>query len=421
MVRGLTDARLRNAKPATKFYVMSDGGGLYIRIMPGGKKVWHFLRMENGKRHRLDFGVYDRMSLADARAQAIKYNQMIDQGIDPQAAKQQRIMERTTAPTVEQFSRDSFFPFLKRERKHPDEPKRHFERDILPKIGTFKIRDVKRLHVKAVIKAIGERGATRTANMVGVLLRQFFAYAIEEGVLDVSPFPVAQKKYMGGTEISRNRVLNHQEIGQIWIAATQLAWPFGHALKLLLLTGQRRNELRLVKKTDLLLNDHKPTWTIPKENIKQTKRAPKREDHIVPLSPLAAHLFREAMLAAGDSNWVFASQRNEGHDKPLTEDSLNRCLYRYRAKDNAVFNVAHWTPHDLRRTLATGMAEDLNIPPHVIEAILNHTLQGVAGVYNRGRYRTEMCAALNAWASHVEVIADIAEQQYRNLHRLAIK
>ena len=70
-----------------------------------------------------------------------------------------------------------------------------------------------------------------------------------------------------------------------------------------------------------------------------------------------------------------------------------------------------WTLHDLRRTMATRMA-DLGVQPHVIEAILNHVSghkSGVAGIYNRSTYAAEKRAALERWGSHIQTLLAKAE------------
>jgi len=68
--------------------------------------------------------------------------------------------------------------------------------------------------------------------------------------------------------------------------------------------------------------------------------------------------------------------------------------------------VGDWRVHDIRRTVATRMA-DLGVQPHVIEAVLNHQSghrAGVAGIYNRSRYEREVRAALALWADHVHSV-----------------
>ena len=67
-------------------------------------------------------------------------------------------------------------------------------------------------------------------------------------------------------------------------------------------------------------------------------------------------------------------------------------------------NVAEWTLHDIRRTFATTQAK-LGTPPHIIEAILNHAsgeISGVAAIYNRHRYVTEMRIALESYEKYLE-------------------
>jgi integrase len=65
--------------------------------------------------------------------------------------------------------------------------------------------------------------------------------------------------------------------------------------------------------------------------------------------------------------------------------------------------MPEWRLHDIRRTVATRLA-DLGTMPHVVEAILNHVSghrTGVAGIYNRATYATEKRAALDLWAEHL--------------------
>jgi integrase len=92
---------------------------------------------------------------------------------------------------------------------------------------------------------------------------------------------------------------------------------------------------------------------------------------------------------------------------------------RCKARLDAAVNISPWTVHDIRRSVATGMA-DLGIQPHVIEAVLNHVSghkQGVAGIYNRSSYDTEKRAALARWAEHVEAIVEGRDSNVTSLKR----
>jgi integrase len=72
-----------------------------------------------------------------------------------------------------------------------------------------------------------------------------------------------------------------------------------------------------------------------------------------------------------------------------------------------------WRLHDLRRTVATRMA-DIGVQPHIIEAVLNHISghkAGVAGIYNRSSYQREVKNALAIWADHVASIVGGGERK----------
>ena len=88
-----------------------------------------------------------------------------------------------------------------------------------------------------------------------------------------------------------------------------------------------------------------------------------------------------------------------------------RILEARRKLDPKAQPMPHWTLHDLRRTGTTAMNDELEIAPHVVEAVINHisgaAKKGVAGTYNRAQYLGARTLALQAWADHVtaELIA----------------
>jgi integrase len=108
--------------------------------------------------------------------------------------------------------------------------------------------------------------------------------------------------------------------------------------------------------------------------------------------------------------------------QPQTDDGL---VFSYRGKPFASWThgknclearitemtgsaLPGWTPHDLRRTCATRMAE-LGVQPHIVEAVLNHasgTKHNIAGIYNRATYAAEKAQALALWANHVTVLVE---------------
>jgi integrase len=203
-----------------------------------------------------------------------------------------------------------------------------------------------------------------------------FRYLLQHRKVALNP---ASGVWHPGAPPSRERVLTEEEIKALWRAAEKLRAPYGAAVRLLLLTGARLNEVTGMRRDEL--SSDNSLWTIPATRTKNHR------PHPVPLPPLARNA-----IAEGDSVFLF------GGDRPVTSWS------RAKAELDAASGVKNWRLHDLRCTAATGMAE-LGIAPHIIEAVLNHVSGhkgGVAGIYNRAQYAEEKRAALERWAAHVE-------------------
>jgi integrase len=187
---------------------------------------------------------------------------------------------------------------------------------------------------------------------------------------------------------ARDRVLTRDEIARFWAASDKAGEPFASALKLLLITGGRLNEISRMARGEL--SDDGATWSIPGTRTKN------RKAHIVPLPPLARDIV--ASLPRIQGGLIFTTNGRT----PISGWS------KIKARLDALMgdDVPAWRLHDLRRTAVTHMAE-LGIAPHVIELVVNHisgARAGVAGVYNRSQMMPERRAALERWAAHIESI-----------------
>jgi integrase len=182
----------------------------------------------------------------------------------------------------------------------------------------------------------------------------------------------------------RDRVLNADEIRKFWAATDTVGEPFGAVLKLLLLTGQRLNEIAGLR-WDELAEDGS-------EILLPGSRTKNHRQHRVPLAPLAQDLVA-SMPRTDDCPYVFSTTRRtptKGFSRP-------------KERLDAVMRIPPWRIHDLRRSCVTQMAE-LGIRPDVIELCVNHTSGSrgnIAGLYNRSELLPERRAALERWAQHV--------------------
>lgn len=274
------------------------------------------------------------------------------------------------------------------------ERKRHLNRDWQPFHGR-PLHKITRRDVAARVQVIAEQHGPIAANRSRATLRAFYVWAMTQGLTEANPTigtaPAAPER-------TRDRVLSGEEIVAVWSSAGE--GDFGCIVRLLLLTGQRREEVAALRWSELNLD--KALWSLPGTRTKNGLA------HDVPLSTQAVELLRsvprragrDLLFGAGDgpfSGWARSKERVEAR---------MLAARRQAAADPAqVEPPPRWTLHDLRRTVVTGMNE-LGIQPHVVEAVVNHisghARAGVAGIYNRATYATEKRMALQAWADHLD-------------------
>jgi integrase len=188
-------------------------------------------------------------------------------------------------------------------------------------------------------------------------------------------------------------VLSDKEIPILWHGLDDA--PMGQSvatiLKLALVTGQRVGEIAGMTKAELDLSPTSPMWT------QAGARRKNKEVSRIPLSPLAVSLINEAIARSGDSAYVFPSANG---DKPITAHAATRAIRRARPS----LGLDHFRVHDLRRTVATGMAA-LGINPHTISLVLDHisATKGTVtcAVYVKYCFDREKREALERWAAHL--------------------
>jgi integrase len=244
------------------------------------------------------------------------------------------------------------------------------------KIGT--IRQVDVIHL---LDALVDRGNPISANRTLAALRKLFNWA--EGRYGLSGNP-CDKVEMPGTETSRDRILTDAEMVAVWQAAEEQGGHFGSVVKLLILTGQRRNEVAGMEWRELDLAAK--LWKLPRGRVKNDS------GHEVPLSEQALAIIESVPRIAG-RQLLFTTTGNT----PVSGFS------KAKVEIDEACGVEDWTIHDLRRTVASGMAR-LGVSLPVIEKILNHTsgsFRGVVGIYQRHSYADEKRAALDLWGAHV--------------------
>jgi integrase len=239
---------------------------------------------------------------------------------------------------------------------------------------------VKRRDVARGLAEIEQAHSSIVAARARTALSALFSYAIRQGhELQSNPVVGTSRPATNG---DRTRVLSEIEIAAVWRACDDS--DFGRIIRLLILTGQRRNEIGMLRWSEVETTEKGSFIRLPPSRTKNNR------EHIVPLSPLAATMLPPRLEGR---DWVFGNGSGfSGYSNP-------------KAVLDERSGVRSWVIHDCRRSFATLMGEKLGVLPHIIEAVLNHqsgTKAGIVGVYQRSRYLEECRAALSAWAEYIE-------------------
>jgi len=379
---------LKNPPGAADKIFFDDGlSGFGLRLREGGKRTWIAQYRVGTKQRRVTLGTVENLDATEARRRAKDMLSKVHLGGDPQSEKAAR---RAEAALTLGSVIDAYLARYAEKKLKPstlDDVRRYLKRHWAS-LSKMPARTITRAEVAARLGDIAEESGGYAANRARAALNALYAWAIGEGLTDVNPVVGANKP---ADEKPRDRVLTTAELESVWNKAGE--GDFGAIVRLLILTGQRREEAAAMTWDELDLD--RALWRIGGDRTKN------KRPHDVPLSAQALAVLGGLEKRDGRA-LVFGSR--EG---PFSGWSKAKAALDGRMQDLTGRAGAPWRLHDLRRTVATGMA-DLGIQPHVIEAVLNHISghkAGVAGVYNRASYANEKRQALDMWGAYVETVA----------------
>jgi integrase len=257
------------------------------------------------------------------------------------------------------------------------------------------LNEVTRQDVATRLNAIRLKVSDITAGRARAQLTAFYTRMMQDGVALQNPVvgtkPQAEKPERDRflTSGAEDGAEGEPELARLWRACDQ-AGEFGRLIRLLMLTGCRRDEISELRWSEIDLDAG--TIKLPAERCKNGYA------HSLTLPPMAMDIIRSIPQRVG-RDFVFG-ERGVGFTSWQRKSTLNDGI------------AEPWVIHDIRRSVATGMG-NLGVAPHVIEAVLNHVghRAGVSGVYNRGSYDREKRNALALWASHIESI--VSDEQHK--------
>jgi integrase len=367
----LTDARVAALKPpATGQDEHADDlvTGLRLRIGAGGRKAWIVRTRASGKPINKTLGAYPLLSLGKAREEAKK---LLIEIATNGAPRRRRTFGELADHWIENVAKPN--------NRSWDKQKRRLEIHVLPRWAGRSLDSIRRADVRELVAGIAGDVAP---NRALTLIRTLFRYAMSQDWIDASP---AEAIDMPRSETARDRVLDMDEIKQIYTTADMLGYPLGGYLKLLSLTGQRRTEVGAMRWQDIDLDA--ATWTLSAANTKAGRA------HVVPLTSQAVAIL-QATPRLGEYVWT-TNGRSYLSGYTHVKARLDGLLKAQGAR------IGAWRLHDIRRSVATHMVR-LGVAETIVGRVLNHAVQGVtAKVYALHSYAPEKRNALNRWAAEI--------------------
>jgi len=400
----LTNAAVRAAKPGVtpdgrqtdKPYKLADGGGLYLEVAPSGGKWWRLKYRFGGKEKRLALGVYDKVTLADARKRRDEARDLLAQGIDPGEHRKLTKNKPQDADSFEAVAREWFAKFAPGwAPTHGEKIIRRLERDVFPWIGTRPVGEINAPELLAVLRRIEARGRLETAHRAHQNCGQVFRYGVATGRAKRDPSgdlrgalaPWKPKHYATITDPQAIAALLRDLDGYTG------QFPTACALKLAPLLFVRPGELRRAEWAEIDLDAAE--WRIPAAKMKM--RAP----HVVPLADQAVAILRELHPLTGRGRYVFAGARSA--DRPMSENTVNAALRRMGYDKDVM--VGHGF-----RTLASTTLHEQGWPSDTIERQLAHAEKNkIKAAYNRAEHLPERRKMMQAWADYLGALKQGAD------------
>jgi len=386
---------VKNAKPATKPYKLSDGRGLHLLVHPNGNKFWRYRYRFNGVEKMLALGTFPATSLSDARERRDAARKLLEAGADP---SYQRKMEKiaSTAAARNTFSVivDEFLEHhaAKGSAEATKTKVRWLLKDVAAPLASRPIAAITPHEVLELLQRIERSGRRETARRLRAMMSAVFRRAIITQRATSDPTAALQGALIPPIVKPRAALTDEKQVGGLLRAIDEYdGWPtVKAALLFTALTFARPGEVRGARRGEIDFD--KTTWRIPAERTKV------RRPHEVPLSRQAVAVLKEVWPLSERGDLIFPSIRS--CVKPLSDMAMNSALRRMG------FTQDEMTAHGFRSTAST-ILNERGFNPDVIEAALAHQHENtIRRTYNRARYWPERVEMMQQWADLLDEFRD---------------
>ena len=398
----LTAAGVKNAKPRSKLYRLSDGGGLVLTVQPSGSKHWHFrYRDEAGKSTMCSFGSahVGEVSLLEARRERDRTRRDLRRGITPASARRER--QAAQANTFKAVATQWYEQKARgwTNAKHKANIWNSLVNDVFPHIGSRLVPDITTMEVLNITRRIQQRGAWDTAERVLQRVQSILKFAVVIGASENNP-AAGLSEYVNTPPEEKGHfpAVDYGDLGGLLKAVdtADCIRPLTKlALNIQMMTALRPGEVRHGRWDEV--DWEACQWVIPAERMKMAR------GHIVPLSRQVEGLLKELHKLTGGGEWMFPAAGARKHPV-MSENTVNDAISRVG------FQGKH-TAHGFRATFKTWASECKQFLPDAVERQLAH-VEGnrTKAAYDRALHLEERKRLLQAWADYTDVCRDPSSQ-----------
>jgi integrase len=396
----LNDKAVQAAKPKEKAYPLTDGGGLFLEVLPSGGKVWRFAYMVAGKRGKVTLGTYPTMGIKSARDAHEANRAMLAAGDDPARQKQLSRVEAEAkaaqAQTFETFARIWFSESKMAQvtARTKKQSMAWMENDVFPSIGGLSLGDVRAADVLKLLEKM--RNTPTKANNIRAMIERIYQYSAQKLLTTTNPAtPMAGLIHK--PPASHYEPLKAGEVRGFMEALRSCGAHHGTRLAVEFLAYTVVRKDNVCKARWEHIDMEAKTWTIPGRTVGGNGFMKMPRPHTVYLSTQAAELLLRARELSASSEWVFPSVQSLA--LPMSEVAINHLFSRLRLTGDIPDRIK---PHGLRSTFST-FANESGISPDVVESILAHLDRNATrSSYNRATYDSAMRSALQWYADHLD-------------------
>lgn len=359
----LTAKKVRDTKPTAKSFIVWDDDpvGLGLRVWPSGKKVFILNYRVDGRSRRMNIGTTSEFSLAQARETARESMRKVRAGTDPLDERRTRKELPTVSEGLDQYL-EQYIPARRAKgrmaTRTAQEYTRQIEKNIRPKIGKKRIKDITRGDIESVLKPLPPIMANRVCALLSALFNQFEHW--EYRPQHTNPARGIEK----AVEDARDRTLTETELSALGEALGSIEEQNPNAnlaIRLAAVTGLRIGEIIDMRWDDIDFEGG--TLILPK-----TKTG--RRIHTLPTAALAL-----LVDATHDGDFVIAGRLSH---KPMNYTAVRN----HWAEVCKVAGIKGIRLHDLRRTIMTEAAA-LGVGAHLLRDMVGHKTTAMADRYAR--------------------------------------